>query len=236
MSHLAGDPGNLPICDHAQPLGVPGDLITSSQLEFALRNEESTDFPHSSGSTVELAPKQDSVGACLHDFAATGLHEHRFICLAQYSMFRAFTHNASILGLEFALFADDNSVSPLSFSDPPVNIPMGVPHTLKPTSLQLRTSHHPYLDIIASPSLRDNILVANLSDEQDEQLCMDLHADGSITIWGSQPWSSIGWEISQEFADRWGWLLDGESVRNSNFWRMERGDVLLDVKVPMIDV
>lgn len=34
----------------------------------------------------------------------------------------------------------------------------------------------------------------------------------------------IAWEISQEFATSWGWLLDDASIRATNFWRGERGE------------
>ena len=105
------------------------------------------------------------------------------------------------------------------------------PHTLSPTQLQLRSYHHPYLDLIASPSLRDNILLAMLDDDQEDQLCYSFHGgDGDdLKVWGSQPWSPIGWEISQGFVDKWGWLLDAETIRYSNFWRAERGDSPLQV-------
>ena len=36
--------------------------------------------------------------------AAAGLTEHRFLCLSQYSVFRAFLHNANILALDMELF------------------------------------------------------------------------------------------------------------------------------------
>ena len=40
----------------------------------------------------------------------------------------------------------------------------------------------------------------------------------------------VGWEISQEFVDRWGWLVDEETIRTSNFWRIERGEAPLMVR------
>lgn len=147
-------------------------------------------------------------------------------------MFRAYVHNAGVLGMDFALFADDDSMSPWSsrntFMEPNIG---ALPHSLHPTIRQLQIPHHPYLDVLASASLRDNILIATLSDNQEDQLCMDLHTNGSVTVWGSQSWSSMGWEVSQDFVDRWGWILDDETIRSSNFWRVERGEPPLCIQM-----
>ena len=83
---------------------------------------------------------------------------------------------------------------------------------------------------------------ACLTEEQEDWLCFDIHT-GSFTIWGSQPWSAFGmwcllffglkdrsfractaWEMSQTFMMKWGWLVDDEVIRCSNFWRAERGE------------
>jgi len=34
----------------------------------------------------------------------------------------------------------------------------------------------------------------------------------------------VAWEVSQEFATSWWWLLDQASIRATNFWRGERGE------------
>ena len=102
-------------------------------------------------------------------------------------MIRAFVQNANMLALGPELFMDDDALSPWTFSNP---YPTLAPHTLSPTILQLSTPHHPYLDVIASPSFRDNVLLTLLTEEQEEQLCFEMHRTG-FTVWGSQPWNSI---------------------------------------------
>lgn len=161
--------------------------------------------------------------AYLSSILSSGLVEHRFIQLPQYSIFRAILSNASILALVPSLILDDNAVSPYTIFNPFPRPVESQTHTLSPTDLQLSTLHHPYIDVIASPSLRDNILSALLSDEQEEWLCVDLHCNG-FSVWGSQPWSPFSWEASQGFVSRWGWLLDHDTIRYSNFWRAERGE------------
>ncbi len=195
-------------------------------------NNDPSMVPAASTSVVSQCPDKGSLSAHLYNATIAGLYEHQFMCLSQYSMFRAYVQNASLMELAFELFANDESVSPWTIYNPFPEPSANLPYHLHPTDLQLRTYHHPYLDVIASPFLRDNILIATLSEEQEDQLCMDLHSNGSITVWGSQPWSSMGWEVSQDFADRWGGILDAETIRSSDFWRMERGESPLAIQLP----
>ncbi|KAL8656136.1 MAG: hypothetical protein Q9210_000462 [Variospora velana] len=84
---------------------------------------------------------------------------------------------------------------------PPFFGPETFPRSLGPTPLQLETYHHPFIDLIAPPGLRNNILVARLADAQEDDLCRSIHEDG-LKVWGGQPWSPIGWEFSQSFVDQ----------------------------------
>ena len=158
----------------------------------------------------------------------TGLVEHRFIHLTQYSVFRAYLANASLLSLPHSLLLDEDALSPYTVMHPFSAITTPLTHTLSPTDIQLSTYHHPYVDVIASPSLRNNVLMASLDEEKEEALCMDLHCNG-FTVWGSQPWNSMCWEVAQEFASKWAWLLDEDTIRYSNFWRTERGELPLQL-------
>lgn len=117
-----------------------------------------------------------------------GLFEHRFLQLTQYSLMRALVQNAAFLALDFGLLMDDETLSPWTLSNP---YPALSPHDLNPTPNQLATPHHPYLDIIALPAFRDNVLLACLDEDLDDQLCYELHMD-SFTVWGSQPWNAMG--------------------------------------------
>ena len=64
-------------------------------------------------------------------------------------------------------------------------------HGLVPTSRQLSTRHHPWIDILAIKSLRDNIIKAELSDEEEDELCWSTQADG-ISVWGERSWDEEG--------------------------------------------
>ncbi|KAL9127324.1 MAG: hypothetical protein Q9175_007757 [Cornicularia normoerica] len=164
--------------------------------------------------------EDDVVNTIQSIFATPGLAEHHYISLMEYSVLRAFVQNASLLRIDLFVLANDDALSPWTTSNP---YPAFAQHDLTPTPLQLSTPHHPYVDIIAPPSLRDNILLSIMTNEQEDQLCYEMHC-GSFTIWGSQPWNALAWEISQAFVTNWAWLMDNEIIRCSNFWRGERGE------------
>ena len=130
-----------------------------------------------------------------------GLDEHRYISLMEYSLLRAFVGNAGLLGIDPRLFLDEDAISPWTTSSP---YPALTPHDLSPTPLQLSTPHHPWLDVIGPPSLRNNIILSMMTEEQETQLCSDMHC-GSFVIWGSQPWNAIGmcssFPLSHDIAD-----------------------------------
>lgn len=131
---------------------------------------------------------EDDVNTIQSIFATPGLAEHHYISLMEYSVLRAFVQNASLLRIDPFVLANDDALSPWTTSNP---YPAFAQHDLTPTPLQLSTPHHPYVDIIAPPSLRDNILRSIMTNEQEDQLCYEMHC-GSFTIWGSQPWNALG--------------------------------------------
>ena len=165
------------------PASEGDNILPSDTLNDSQRVSRTREFL--SSSRVQHGNLDDEVESFL---ATTGLHEHRFICLSQYSFIRAILQNAKLLALDFALLADDESLSPWTLMNP---YPIIAPQDLNPTPLQLCTPHHPYIDIIPSPAFRDNILLLLADDPLEDQFCYELHCD-SFTIWGSQPWDTQG--------------------------------------------
>lgn len=53
-----------------------------------------------------------------------------------------------------------------------------------------------------------------------------------IIIWG-EPWRVSGWEVSEGFASKWGYLLRGcvELVMSTDVYREKRGEGRLVVEV-----
>ncbi|GFF69938.1 hypothetical protein IFM62136_07709 [Aspergillus lentulus] len=115
-----------------------------------------------------------------------------------------------------------------------------LPSALRPTVIQRTIPHHPWLDLIPFPCMRDTLILAQ-DFIDDEQLCQDMSGRGSpvvqqsnldagigetgILVW-KDPWDPSGWEVTQVFIQRWGWTLRNcpELLRSTNAWRRYRGE------------
>jgi hypothetical protein len=102
------------------------------------------------------------------------------------------------------------------------------PPSLKPTALQLREAHLPYIDLIPFPSLRDNLLRAG-SLVGVAEMWVDLI--NHVRVWGKTPWERRGWEFQEAFVSKWWWLVDDEVLDEANFWRVSRGEEHIDLEV-----
>jgi hypothetical protein len=101
-----------------------------------------------------------------------------------------------------------------------------LPFALRPTTLQLTTRHHAYIDLIPSPLLRDHLIKAG--DDTVIKFLTELgpvtyetKEQGPLTIWGSDYLHESGWEFSSEFLDRWKDLLTRDWSERANYWRHE---------------
>ena len=108
-----------------------------------------------------------------------------------------------------------------------------LPSPLKPTSLQLSTPHHAYIDMIPSQSLRDRLISvgnahANTFMKQVCTIACEIEDNGQMVIWGEDWTNEFSWEFSAPVLEHWGgWLLDAEWGRRANFWRRQRGAPVL---------
>jgi hypothetical protein len=96
------------------------------------------------------------------------------------------------------------------------------PPSLTPTKLQAVIAHHAYVDMIPFPILRDRILEA-LQTMNEEELCKDLVTD-EWKIWGNKPWEPRSWEMPHKFVHKWWFLLDEDILAMTNFWRQQRSE------------
>jgi hypothetical protein len=170
------------------------------------------------------------------------------LVLVKFNVFRALFSNGTTLGFSTASeYFDDDAIS--SFAKPmetKTSFPSlsTLPLALRPTKIQCQIPHHPCLDLLPDPQLRDNLIQAGGAYDEDEW-CADLiglseHSIGrsGLIIWG-EPWDPLGWEVSEPFLKHWGWALRGcdELLRATNQWRNRRGESSLsfDVnKVPIV--
>ncbi|KAM3440634.1 hypothetical protein MY4824_002082 [Beauveria thailandica] len=88
--------------------------------------------------------------------------------LAQYNFIRALQENIKVFGLS-ADQLDDDALSPF-------NAGAGVfmthlPPGLQLTELQITTAHHPWIDGLPIPEMRDNLFRKGLDSFDEEELC-----------------------------------------------------------------
>jgi hypothetical protein len=156
------------------------------------------------------------------------------LTLIQFNVFRALVQNTFVSGfgfdwLEGEVISHFNTSSKEWFCPP----------ALQPTKLQRVVEHHPWIDILPFPELRDNILRQG-EDYDDSPLCWDLvelchvpSGRSGLIVWG-ESWDPKGWEVTEKFAKNWGWLLRGctDLLWSTNSWRRKRGerDIYFDTR------
>ncbi|THV44536.1 hypothetical protein BGAL_0622g00020 [Botrytis galanthina] len=160
------------------------------------------------------------------------------LTLLHFNIIRALSINVEILKLPVDRM-DDDILSPFnkaSSTQSPQDIPdlSNLPLALKPTNLQIEIEHHPEIDIFPFPRCRDLILssLSRGGEWDDIEFCRDImygvEGGGGRTgfiVWGD-PWMPESWEVEENFARKWKWLLEGceELFMSTNKWRDGRGE------------
>jgi hypothetical protein len=163
--------------------------------------------------------------------------------LIRLNVLNALAQNAVAMGFSPAGLCQDDWISPFNSHGPhlPGSAPLlkaGCPNSLQPTAVQRAVRHHPWIDLLPVPALRDNILRAmDAGFLDDDDLCFDvlepwgegLENRPCLMIWGN-PADALAWEASPSFLHKWGWLMGGCSglVDSTNHWREKRGQPRLD--------
>ncbi|KAI2634129.1 hypothetical protein GGS26DRAFT_589973 [Hypomontagnella submonticulosa] len=111
-----------------------------------------------------------------------------------------------------------------------------IPSTLLPTALQQTVPHGDWIDLFPYPEGRDRLIQAVGTFDEDELWadCIGGLYEGfpddeierrGIIAW-SPPWDIAGWEMSEGFLKKWGWLFKGlpRTIEATNRWRIERGE------------
>ncbi|ENH69326.1 hypothetical protein FOC1_g10000577 [Fusarium oxysporum f. sp. cubense race 1] len=168
-----------------------------------------------------------------HDRRTGTIRSNMLSSLSQFNFSRALMLNAEVFGLS-ADHMHDDACSLFVVAGPwPVSVNINtetLPHGLRPTSLQYRTEHHPWIDLLPVAQLRDNILERSVNTYDEAGLCRAFtgrgHGQGTGVIVWREPWDPSGWEVTAEFARSWGWVISGcfDLFRSTNMWRSQRGE------------
>lgn len=156
------------------------------------------------------------------------------ITLIQFNAIKAMAVNRTLISgiLATPLDCDQEVIHVVSYPTKPALLPPA----LLPTTLQQTVPHGDWIDLFPSPEGRDRLIRATGSFDEDELWadCIgglyegfpDDEVDRRGIIAWSPPWDIAGWEMSEGFLRKWGWLfkeLPG-ALEATNRWRMERGE------------
>ncbi|KAG8157738.1 hypothetical protein KVR01_012400 [Diaporthe batatas] len=181
------------------------------------------------------------------------LSRDHLITIIELNVYRASLTNVYILGAYSLLcnaacgYAADNSEPPLfpwTGYQPSGNIP----DSLRPTPLQQSTPHEVWIDLLPSPRMRDNAIVAVAEGRlRQDDFCADIlrglcgegtgqggtarggeyAGEARLIVW-NDPWDPSGWEVTEGFLRKWGFLVRGDGqddiLRATNRWRALRGE------------
>ncbi|KAJ5698417.1 hypothetical protein N7462_000422 [Penicillium macrosclerotiorum] len=152
------------------------------------------------------------------------------VSLSRLNVHKAINENIRAVGMTSIWMRDDDSISIFNLSQPSFSIDQ-IPPCLRPTFIQLHVPHHPWLDFFPFPRMRDYMILAGDSFD-DEDLCHDIMAfwdtrntAATLLVWGDS-WDAKNWEVSEGFAHKWKCLLmdSPELLASTNRWRRMRGE------------
>ncbi|KAK1596343.1 uncharacterized protein LY79DRAFT_61923 [Colletotrichum navitas] len=117
-----------------------------------------------------------------------------------------------------------------------------LPETWRPTASQVLLPHHPIMDFLPWPEVRDRVI--NLFSLPDEarppaargqlglvNFAYDLEdSSEGARIWGADPYDASSWEVGQVLFERWWFVFDRKVVKQSNKWRRLRGAATLQMR------
>ncbi|KAK2589645.1 hypothetical protein QQS21_012674, partial [Conoideocrella luteorostrata] len=156
--------------------------------------------------------------------------------LYQFNFSRSLMLNAEVLRLSARDMHDDACSGFVTSGPRPPDQSFdihSIPAGLQPTALQRVVAHHPWVDLLPVPQLRDNIIGRDVDSYDEEGLCRAFTGRGQqggagVIVW-REPWDAGGWELTEEFVRSWGWVFQGcsELYQSTNMWRAQRGERLL---------
>ncbi|KAJ4865693.1 hypothetical protein T069G_02223 [Trichoderma breve] len=161
------------------------------------------------------------------------LSSDHLIPLVQFNAFRGTLTNMTILSVTH-LIPPECDITEALHSTPLFTPPPAPPPSLMPTALQQSVPHDTWVDLLPDATMRDNA-IRTMHLFHAEDICGDMLGNpqqerntiemNGVLVWGN-PWDASGWEMTEGFLKKWGFLLKGcwEAMAATNHWRAQRGD------------
>ncbi|KAF2493246.1 hypothetical protein BU16DRAFT_563418 [Lophium mytilinum] len=204
----------------SQKLGIQDLLLLGLRaLQEPSQNPPPDPAPSTPSSFLPLIPSQN-----------------RTIRLTKYPAMTAYATNAAVLFPVIPFLASPGCLSP--FYNPavtPEELPgvlasyTHIPPDLRPIASQITVKHHPVVDVLPFPVMRERLLGLLLRDKMKfAELKRDL-LNGGMICWrggsgiaGGVPWEGRSWEAKGWFLKRWEWVVggkEGDVWKGGDWWR-----------------
>lgn len=193
------------------------------------------------GSDPRVSRFMAALERAYEDYTLGGPRPTDLYTVIRLNVMNAMFRNAEALGFPTHGLCADDYISPFNEHGPhtltAAPVPLeSCPAGLRPTAVQRRHPHHPWIDLFPFPRFRDNVVLAveaGLLDEDElcldltetETVCMSEGNQPALIVWGDGS-DGGGWEVNAAFVRRWGWLLRGcaDMMAATNYWRAKRGE------------
>ncbi|EPS38041.1 hypothetical protein H072_8271 [Dactylellina haptotyla CBS 200.50] len=232
--------GNPTVVEHALSASSESDpgAFGSEVLENWMLAQASGPQEVPSSSSVPTQPLPD-IGDFLQSFTSTSFNfpDEANLSIPAFSLLRACTMIAQRLKVSHLLW-DFTATSPFYGSTSIQHHEL--PADIRPTATQLTVPHHPMLDLLPWPKVRDRLITTFNMDQsmwpvyESERLDLlrliydmeNSEEDGceGVRVNGTNAFDGSGWEVGQKFFTIWWWALDRDVIGRSNYWRSQRGD------------
>ncbi|OBT57611.1 hypothetical protein VE04_01455 [Pseudogymnoascus sp. 24MN13] len=172
-----------------------------------------------------------------HSYTARIMTPSILPSLSQFNFLKAMFTNIVVLGLSDEEM-DNEALSPFNRllgafplqPDLTMTRFSHLPPGLQPTGLQISAPHHPWIDLLPMPEMRDNIFRQEVDSFDEEELCHAMRGQApdlnpGLLVW-RDPWDPTGWEVTEESIRSWGWVIAGcaDLLHSTNTWRARRGE------------
>lgn len=165
--------------------------------------------------------------------------DEAYIPVKELSLLRGTFSIAERIGCDSIIWTlDANS----TFHNSAASLHTHLPPNLRPTRVQLMYAHHPALDILPWPAVRDRLIIMLAQPEKVRppsarsptallEFIYDLEDPfEGARIHGDDPYTDENWEVGEKVFQNWWWALDRRVLHRSNQLRLARGAALLGSK------